>query len=60
MASNAPILANSELVNASRIHTAICLAVPSAVFSAILPANPSTTTTSTMPWPIWSPSMKPR
>ncbi len=35
-------------------------AVPSAVLSAILPAKPSTTTTSTTPWPIWSPSTKPR
>ena len=59
-ASNAPSLAASELVKASRIQAAICLAVPSAVLSAMLPAKPSTTTTSTTPWPIWSPSMKPR
>ena len=35
------------------------MAVPSAVLSAILPAKPSVTTTSTLPMPISSPSTKP-
>ena len=34
-------------------------AVPSAVFSAMLPAKPSVTTTSTVPLPMSSPSTKP-
>ncbi len=38
---------------------AIWRAVPSAVFSAILPAKPSVTTTSTVPLPMSSPSTKP-
>ena len=40
-------------------RTAIWRAVPSAVFSAMLPAKPSVTTTSTVPLPMSSPSTKP-
>ena len=45
---------------AERRYSPICRAVPSAVFSAMLPAKPSVTATSTVPLPRSSPSMKPR
>src|SRR5581483_1628198 len=44
---------------AARRYCPICRAVPSAVLSAILPAKPSVTTTSTVPLPMSSPSTKP-
>ena len=44
---------------ALRRYWPIWRAVPSAVLSAMLPAKPSVTTTSTLPWPMSSPSTKP-
>src|SRR6185437_14668972 len=49
LAINAPNLPKIELVNAARRYSIISFAVPSAVFSAILPLNPSVTMTSTSP-----------
>ena len=54
-----PAFDRSELLNARRSRSVTKRAVPSAVLSAILPENPSVTTTSTLPRDSWSPSVKP-
>ena len=51
--------APSERLMALRRYSPIWRAVPSAVLSAMLPAKPSVTTTSTVPLPMSSPSTKP-
>ena len=58
-AIRAPSLDIRPEVKAPRISEPMKRAVPSAVFRATLPVNPSVTTTSTVPLPISSPSTKP-